>query len=75
MFFYRFCVVCAFVNNQHAHEGVEDLTSSLKTSISDTNTYLNNTSSQINTLFVVNYNEFEQTTFRILSGKCIFLFF
>lgn len=55
-------------------DGTEELTGNLKTSVKDTGTYLNSTSDQINTLFVVNYNEFENTTFRILNSTSSIIF-
>lgn len=66
-------MVCAFVSNQYMQEGTEELTSNLDKSISDAKTYLNTTGEHIDTIFNVNYVEFETSTFRILNSKFVFL--
>lgn len=62
-------MVFAFVSNQYMQDGTEELTANLNTSITDTKVYLNTTGRHIDTIFNVNYNQFEQSTFKILNGR------
>lgn len=66
----RFGVVCSFVSNQYMQDGTEELTGNLNTSMADAQTYLKTTGKHVDTIFNVNYDQFEQTTFDILSSKC-----
>ncbi|XP_071444915.1 prominin-like protein isoform X2 [Hetaerina americana] len=68
-----FGVVCAFVTNEYMEEGTQDLTSSLKTGLSDTKLYLSNTKEEVNNLLVTNFLELEIVLNKILeaSGKIV----
>lgn len=55
-------------------DGTEELTSNLNTSITDSKTYLSTTGKHVDTIFNVNYNEFESTTFTILNNSSQIVF-
>lgn len=66
---FRFGVVCAFVSNQHMQDGTNDLPNNWKTTLKDTDTYLETTSKEINVLLNINYYEFEKLLFGFLDSK------
>lgn len=43
LFLFRFGVVCAFVTNEQMEDGAKNLAPSVRTSLRDTDLYLNNT--------------------------------
>ncbi|XP_054282526.1 prominin-like protein isoform X2 [Macrosteles quadrilineatus] len=61
-----FGVVCAFVTNEYLETGTRSLPNDLKTSLTDTDLYLNNTKKEVNNLLVTNYGELETTLNTIL---------
>jgi prominin 1 len=61
-----FGVVCAFVTNYYAYDGLQKLPERLRTSTEDSRQYLDNTGREVNTLFVTNYGELETVLGNIL---------
>ncbi|XP_046404286.1 prominin-like protein isoform X3 [Ischnura elegans] len=68
-----FGVVCAFVTNEYMEEGTQELTTSLRTGLSDTKLYLSNTKEEVNNLLITNFVELEIVLNKILeaSGKIV----
>ena len=61
-----FGVVTAFVTNQYAHEGLQDLPEKLVRATDDTSQYLDNTDRQVKMLLVTNFDELESGLNKIL---------
>ncbi|RZF46662.1 hypothetical protein LSTR_LSTR002525 [Laodelphax striatellus] len=68
-----FGVVCAFVTNEYLEEGAQNLPENIRTSLRDTELYLNNTKLEVNNLLITNFNELNTTLNRILheSGQIV----
>nr|CAD7198463.1 unnamed protein product [Timema douglasi] len=68
-----FGVVCAFVTNQYMEDGIKQLPSRLRTGLSDTDLYLDNTNKEFTNLLVTNYEELQSTLITVLNnaGKTV----
>jgi prominin 1 len=69
--FFRFGVVVAFMTNSYLQQGIENATMTARFGVDDTNTYLNDTSLQINHLLVTNYDELTKNLEKMLNGNDI----
>ncbi|XP_044759870.1 prominin-like protein isoform X2 [Coccinella septempunctata] len=56
-----FGVVCAFVTNARLQDGIENLPQDIRTSVRDTDKFLNKTNSQIDILLKKNFQEFSRS--------------
>ncbi|XP_075231383.1 prominin-like protein [Lycorma delicatula] len=68
-----FGVVCAFVTNEYLEEGAHNLPHNIRTSIRDTQLYINNTKLEVNNLLIINFAELDSALDTILreSGQIV----
>lgn len=64
--FIMFGVVCAYVTNEYLENGVQSLPKDVRTSLRDTELYLNNTKKEVNNLLITNFDELDTTLNKIL---------
>lgn len=61
-----FGVVCAFVTNEYLENGTQSLPKDIRTSLRDTELYVNNTKKEVNNLLITNFAELDSTLNEIL---------
>ncbi|XP_066957020.1 prominin-1-like isoform X7 [Macrobrachium rosenbergii] len=62
-------LVCAFVTNARAEEGIQEFPKDLNDAVHDTRIFLNNTDSEVQNLLVRNYRELQDVLFNKLDSS------